>query len=85
MKNSAGREPPRPVDAGLSQLADDPRFADITILHIDYDRQKHIVRLHGAAVRSQMIAIHGTVELGRLIADTDPEVIENFLLMLAED
>ncbi len=71
--------------AVLDALANDPRFADITIYHIDYDHQKNIMRLIGAAVRSQMIAFHGYDELGRLIAVTRPADIEAFLLELAED
>lgn len=71
--------------AVLDALADDPRFADITIFHIDYDFQKNIMRLIGAAVRSQMIAFHGDDELGRLINVTDPEAIEAFLIELAKD
>jgi thioredoxin 1 len=57
--------------AVLEGLKDDPRFAEVTIFHIDYDRQKHIMRLLGASVRSQMIAFHGEVELGRLIGGAD--------------
>ena len=71
--------------AVLEDLKDDPRFAEVTIFHIDYDRQKHIMRLLGASVRSQMIAFHGESELGRLIGETDPDLIEAFLLALVED
>jgi len=69
----------------LKALKDDPRFAKVIIFHIDYDRQKHVMRLLGASVRSQMIAFDGEVELGRLIGETDPEQIEAFLLNLVED
>lgn len=71
--------------AALEGLKDDPRFAEVTIFHIDYDRQKHIMRLLGASVRSQMIAFHGETELGRLVGETDPDLIEAFLLALVED
>ena len=68
----------------LDALADDPRFADVTIFHIDYDRQKPVMRLIGAAVRSQMIAFDGDEEIGRLINVTDPAAIEEFLVALVE-
>jgi len=68
----------------LDGLADDPRFAGITVFHIDYDRQKPVMRLIGASVRSQMIAFDGDEEIGRLIADTNADRIEAFLLALAE-
>ena len=68
----------------LDALADDPRFADVTIFHIDYDRQKPVMRLIGAAVRSQMIAFDGNEEIGRLINVTDPAAIEEFLVALVE-
>ena len=71
--------------AVLDELADDPRFADITIFHIDYDSQKPVMRLVGAAVRSQMIAFDGTTEIGRLVNRTDRVVIEEFLLALVEN
>ncbi len=71
--------------AVVDALADDPRFAGITIFHIDYDFQKNIMRLVGAAVRSQMIELHGYEEVGRLIAVTNPEEIEAFLLELVND
>jgi thiol-disulfide isomerase/thioredoxin len=68
----------------LDALADDPRFADITIFHIDYDMQKNVMRVIGAAERSQMIAIDGATEIGRLINDIDPAAIEAFLIALVE-
>jgi thiol-disulfide isomerase/thioredoxin len=68
----------------LDALADDPRFADITIFHIDYDMQKNVMRVIGAAERSQLIAFDGPVEIGRLINDIDPAAIEAFLMALQE-
>jgi thiol-disulfide isomerase/thioredoxin len=68
----------------LDALADDPRFADVTIFHIDYDMQKNVMRVIGAAERSQMIAIDGATEIGRLINDIDPAAIEAFLIALVE-
>jgi hypothetical protein len=62
-----------------------PRFTEVTIFHIDYDRQKHIMRLLGASVRSQMIAFHGESEFGHLVSETDPDLIEAFLLALVAD
>jgi thioredoxin 1 len=71
--------------AVLDTLADDPRFAEITIYRIDYDFQKNVMRLVGAPTKSMMIALHGYDEVGRLINVTRPEEIEAFLLDLAED
>ena len=70
--------------ATLTELADDPRFADLTIYHIDYDLQKPMMRLFGIASRSQVLVFQGETELGRLIAVTDPEAIEALLVTLVE-
>jgi thioredoxin 1 len=68
----------------LDRLAEDPRFNEITIFHIDYDRQKYAMRLVGAAVKSQMIAFDGAEEIGRLIGTTDADRIESFLVALVD-
>ena len=71
--------------AVLDELADDPRFADITIFRIDYDFQKNIMRLVGAPTKSMMISLDGYDEVDRLINITDPEAIEAFLLELVNE
>ena len=71
--------------AALTELEDDPRFADLTIFHIDYDSQKPMMRLFHIGSRSQLLAFEGDTELDRLVAITDPVEIEALLVMLAED
>lgn len=71
--------------AVLEALEDDPRFADITVFHIDYDTQKGMMRLFGINARSQMLAFEGETERGRLVSVTDPVAIETFLAELAGD
>ncbi len=66
----------------LNALEDDPRFADITIFHIDYDLQKPMMRLFHIGSRSQIVVYEGETELGRLISIVDPEAIEALLLTL---
>ena len=69
----------------LNALEDDPRFADITIFHIDYDHQKPMMRLFHIGTRSQIVAFRGETELGRLISIVDPLEIEALMVMLTED
>ncbi|MGV8841153.1 MAG: thioredoxin domain-containing protein [Bauldia sp.] len=66
----------------LDALADDPRFADVVIIEVNYDTQRHIMLRFNVSFRSTIIALHGTQELRRLNAVTDPAAIEALLVEL---
>lgn len=69
----------------IEALADDPRFADIVWIEVDFDTQKHIMMsVIDEGFRSTLIAMRGTRDLGRLRSITDPAQIEAFLVALVQ-
>lgn len=66
----------------LDALADDPRFADVIIIEVNYDTQRHIMLRFNVSFRSTIIALRGPQEIGRLNAETDAAAIEAFLVDL---
>lgn len=62
----------RPI---LARLAADPKYRDLVIYKVDFDRQKDVVRAFGARMQSTLIAFHGKTEEGRSVGDTDPASI----------
>lgn len=65
--------------AVLDPLTEEPRFADLVVLRVNYDTQKDVVRAFGAFRQSTLISFKGTEEVGRLIADTRSSAIEALL------
>ncbi|MHA1560074.1 MAG: thioredoxin family protein [Alphaproteobacteria bacterium] len=63
----------------LEALIEDPRFANIVFLEIDYDTQKEFMRALGASQRSTLIAFQGANEIARLVGDTRRGSIEVLL------
>lgn len=68
-------------DRILAPLMDDPRFADLLILTVDFDTKRNLMMRYNVDDRSTFVAFHGTTELQRSWGDTTPEGIEQFLLM----
>ena len=68
----------------LEALIEDPRFADIVFLEIDYDTQKDFMRDLGASQRSTLIAFRGPNEIARLVGDTRRGPIEVLLEAVIE-
>lgn len=54
-------------------------FQDMRILVVDFDTQKKYVRALGAEIQSTLIAFHGATETGRLVGETDENVIHDLL------
>ena len=71
-------------DRVLEQLVADPRFDRLLMLMVDYDSQQHLMRFFGVPDRSTFVTIRGGVEVDRLIAVTNREGIEAFLLRAVE-
>ena len=63
----------------ISQLSGKPKFKDLVIFEVDYDRQKSIVRALGARYQSTLIAFRGATEVGRSVGDTRVAGIEALL------
>ena len=68
----------------LEALIDDPRFANIVFLEIDYDTEKEIMRAFGASQRSTLIAFRGADEVARLVGDTRRGSIEVLLAAIVD-
>ncbi len=67
-------------DNVLAQLDSDPRFADLLIIRVDYDSQKHVMRLFRVPERSTFVAYQGATEISRQYAETSFEGIRDYLL-----
>lgn len=68
----------------LEALIEDPRFANIVFLEVDYDTEKEIMRAFGASQRSTLIAFRGGDEIARLVGDTRRGSIEVLLAAIVD-
>lgn len=65
----------------LEKLAADPAYRDITILSVDFDTQKEVLRALGVRSQSTLITFRGSAEQGRSVGDTNPASIRALLDM----
>jgi thioredoxin 1 len=63
----------------IQALAGDPAYRGLTIMEVDFDNQKDIVRAFGARSQSTLIMFRGEQETGRSVGDTDPGRIESLV------
>jgi thiol-disulfide isomerase/thioredoxin len=63
----------------LSELLSEDEFKTITVLRVDFDRQKSVVDDFGVIYQSTLIVFRGGEEVGRSTADTDKQRIANLL------
>ncbi len=63
----------------LSELFSESEFAAITVLRVDFDKQKSVVDDFGVIYQSTLIVFRGDEEVGRSTADTDKQRIANLL------
>jgi len=63
----------------IEALANDPRFADLLVIEVSFDTQRHIMIRMNVSFRSTIIGVRDGHEIGRLNATTDPAVIEAFM------
>ncbi len=63
----------------MATLLTEPRFADLTILEIDFDSQKDLVRAFGARMQSTLIVYSDGKEVARGVGTTKPAKIEALL------
>ena len=60
----------------IDAMANDPAFAKLLILRLDYDNQTAEKRALGITTQSTLIAFDGSKETGRSVGITDPEQIK---------
>lgn len=65
----------------LESLSADPAYRDITILSVDFDTQKEVLRALGVRSQSTLITFRGLAEQGRSVGDTNPASIRALLDM----
>jgi thioredoxin-like negative regulator of GroEL len=54
----------------IDRLTSDAKFKNLTILRVDFDGQKPVVKQFGAQMQSTLIVFKGTAEQGRSVGDT---------------
>jgi len=60
----------------LSSIEQEPRFHQITVLVVDIDADKDIMKALDLSQRSVFIVYKGSAEVGRSVADTNKDSIE---------
>ncbi len=71
-------------DRVLETLVDDPRFANLLIMTIDFDTKRNLMMLYNIPDRSTFVAYAGATEIGRSAYDTTPEGIVAFLQLAVD-
>lgn len=66
-------------DRIIDKLAAEPKYRQVLILAVDFDRQKEVVRGFKAQLQSTLIGFKGSTETRRSTGDTDPLSIEDLL------
>lgn len=63
----------------IASLLKQKNYQGITLLRVDFDNQKDVVRSFRAIRQSTLIVFKGGKEVGRSLGDTSPDGIENLL------
>ncbi len=63
----------------LGELAGQSKYKNLTILEVDFDSQKDVVKKLGAQSQSTLIAFKGAKETARSVGDTKRDSIEKLL------
>lgn len=63
----------------IEGLAANPDYEGLTVLAVDFDNQKDVVRALGARAQSTLIMFRGEQETARSVGDTNPERIERLV------
>lgn len=63
----------RPILEGLLQQ---PAYQNVTLMTIDFDTQKALMKKFNAPVQGTLLGFRGTREVARSIGDTTPDGIE---------
>lgn len=57
----------------IDQLSRDPAFNDVTLMHVDFDKDKPVLKTFRVAMQSTLIAFRQGKEVTRSVGDTSPE------------
>jgi thioredoxin len=63
----------------LVQLTREPKYNDLVVFKVDFDKQKDDVRALNAQNQSTLIVFKGEAETGRSVGDTDKDSIAALL------
>jgi thiol-disulfide isomerase/thioredoxin len=63
----------------LEKLRQNPAYASLLVLKVDYDTQKDAVKSFNARRQSTLIAFKGGTETGRSVGDTGADSIETLI------
>jgi thioredoxin len=63
----------------LEKLRQNPAYASLVVLKVDYDNQKDVVKSFNARQQSTLIAFKGPAETGRSVGDTRADSIETLI------
>jgi thioredoxin 1 len=66
-------------DPILSELAAQPKFKNLAVFRVDFDRQKDVVKQFDARMQSTLIVFKGSREMGRSVGDTQRASIASLL------
>ncbi len=60
----------------VQSLLQKPKFKDLLLLHVDFDKQKAVLRTYNVREQSTFVVFRGKSEVGRSTGDTDKASIE---------
>ncbi len=63
----------------IDGLMNDPAYKDVTLMTIDFDSSKPVLRAFKVNTQSTLIAFKGKLEVARSIGDTTPAGIEGLV------
>lgn len=64
----------------INSLAQKPEYQNLTILTVDFDSQKDVLKTFGVTKQSTLIALHGAAERGRAVGITAQDEIQALFL-----
>lgn len=63
----------------LDKLMKQPAYKAVTLMTIDFDADKPLLKKFKVAMQSTLVAFRGTQEVGRSVGDTTPAGLENLI------
>lgn len=63
----------------VDKLMNDPAYKDVTLLTIDFDNSKELLKKLKVSTQSTLIAFKGAKEVARSVGDTTPAGIEGLV------
>jgi hypothetical protein len=60
----------------VDRLSKDPRFANVKVFRLDYDKQKDAMRQLKVSDRATLVAFKGKTEKARSSGEVDPKALQ---------